>query len=155
MLDRKHRGFTLIELIIAISIITIIAGIFISPFSKFRNDQLLKAGAENIASVITKARSATLASINDSSFGVHFSSDSVILFSGETYDSGNSLNEIITLNEAVTVDGINLTGGVDDVYFERLTGKASATGTISVSLTNDNTKTKTITITSLGAVKVE
>ena len=119
---QDSKGFTLIELIIVIAIIVIVAGILVSPFSAFRRNQILKAETENVLSLINKARSQTLASKNDSNYGVYFTATSVVLFPGNTYDPNNQNNEVVDLNEAVTIETIDLLGSVDEVVFNRLIG---------------------------------
>lgn len=150
-----ERGFTLIELIIAMAIIVIVVGVLVSPFATFRRNQILKAEAENILSLINKARSQTLAAKNDLNYGVHFSTTSTILFPGNTYDPSHVANEIITLNEAVSIETIDLSGGTNEVVFNRLIGTVSATGTITVSLVSDQTKSKQIIIKATGLVSTD
>ncbi|MEI8270282.1 MAG: hypothetical protein WCG45_02850, partial [bacterium] len=70
------------------------------------------------------------------------------------YNSNNASNEIINIPSPARISSITLTGGATEVYFNRLTGTASKTGTVVVSITSDANLTKTITISSTGVVSI-
>ena len=149
-----HKGFTLLEAIIVIAIIGIITAVAFPQLTKVRNVQILKSSSEDIVSVLNKARSETLASLNSLQYGVHFDTHSVTIFSGTTYTSGNSSNEIINISSPASISNISLAGGVYDFYFNRLSGTASKTGAITVSISSDSSLTKTITISGTGGVSI-
>ena len=145
------KGITAVELLIVISVLGIIFSIIIPQFSKIKENQLLKNGVEDIVSSINKARGQTLASINSSSYGVHFQSDKVIIFEGTVFSANDPDNEILDITSPVAISTITITGGGTYFYFNRLNGMPSATGTIVVSSTNF---TKSISISATGIVSV-
>ena len=109
--------------------------------------QVLKAGVQDILSSLDKARSHTLSSLNSSSYGVHFESDRVIIFTGTVYSAGAGSNETIMIVTPASIPTITLSGGGADVYFNRLSGSPSKTGTVTVTTTNYS---KIITISATG-----
>lgn len=148
------RGISAIELLIVLGIIVILAAIIIPQFGSTRQNQLLKSATIDILSTLDKARSQTLASVNSSEYGVHFQSDRVIIFTGTTYSSGAGSNETINIIAPASITNVTF-GGVSsssgDIYFNRISGAPSTTGTITVS---NNAQTKTITISATGAASL-
>lgn len=149
----KNKGFTLIEILMVITILGIISSIVILNLSQFRNEQLLKNTTLDVVSLLSKARQNTLSSVNSTNYGVHFDSNKAVLFTGSVYSSNNATNEPIVFSSKViipTPSGLNIGGG-SDVIFERLTGETIG-GTIKIQLTSDSTKQKIITIGKTGSV---
>ena len=52
MQEKKVKGFSLLELLVVVTIIGIISGISFKPFLKWRGDRLVRTEALNITSVI-------------------------------------------------------------------------------------------------------
>lgn len=143
------RGFTLLETVVAVSIMTLIAWMLFMGFNVWGRERILDGAAAEVAGALREARSQTLASIGGTSYGVHLSSTDVTIFTGTSYVSGASTNRTIGLNPRVALSS-SLTGGVTDVTFARLTGKPSATGTVTISLVADASQSRTITIEQSG-----
>ncbi len=152
---KTNKGFTLIQLIIVIAILTILVAVMIPSLTKFRNAQALKNTTDDIVSLLNNARLNTISSLNSNYYSVHFESARAVSFTGGTFAEPNSSNKVITFNTAVTIPasgGINLNGGGSNVSFTRLTGDTTQYGTIVVQLKSDSTQKKTITINKTGAV---
>ena len=142
-----QKGITIIELLIVIVVIGIMALIVLPQFSYIKENQVLKNGVSDILSSIDKARGQTLSSLNSSEYGVHFESDKVIIFKGTVFSAIAPDNENIDLTSPATISAITLGGGGSDIYFNRLSGSPSVTGTVTLSTTNYS---KIITISSTG-----
>lgn len=153
MKKNYSKGISILEIIIGIALVAIITAVALTPLRDYRASVAVRTQAESIASFLSEAKTKTLSSYNASRYGVHFTSTSYTLFSGSTYDSGDSQNIVSTLSDA-TLSSINLTGGGSDVIFDRLLGTVSAYGTIVITSTSDATQTKTITVTKSGAISV-
>jgi len=146
-----RKGVTVVELLIVIAVLGIIFLIVLPQFSKSRENQVLKNGVADILSSVNKARGNTLASLNSSEYGIHFQSDRVVIFKGTSFSSEDSNNEIINITTPANISDITLLGGVSDIYFHRLTGAPSTTGTITIST---GSYSKVITILATGVVSV-
>ncbi len=145
----KLQGVSLIEILVAVVILLVILAVVLTSFSTLRNRQSLQSATTEIISVLKKANSQTLASIDSSTYGVHFSTNALIIFKGSSYPSGT--DETINIALPAYISNISLSGGGNDVYFSRLTGVPNKTGTITVAVPN---ATKTITIGATGIISV-
>ena len=144
------QGITALEIIIVLAVLAVVFAIVIPQFSKIRENQVLKSTTSDILSNLNKARAQTLASVNSSSYGVHFQSDKVIIFKGTVFSDGDANNETTNIIAPATISNVTL-GGVSgnsgDVYFNRLSGLPNVTGTITSSTTSYS---KIITISATG-----
>lgn len=143
-----QKGFTLIEVLAVLAIMLILAGITFTTFKSFNSSQAVDKDVEVILSVLNEARSRTLSSENDTQYGVHIASTSIVLYTGATYASGSASNKTIPLSghSALTLS----LGGASDVLFERLTGESSATGTIVLTAVSNSSLVKTIRLYGTG-----
>src|SRR3989344_9234934 len=104
------RGITAIEILVVIAVLGIIFAIALPQFSKMRENQVVKTAVSDTLSSINKARSQTLSSLNSSSYGVHFQSDRVIIFTGQSYSEGAAGNETINIVTPATISNVTLNG---------------------------------------------
>ncbi|CAN5190713.1 hypothetical protein BH11PAT1_BH11PAT1_3360 [soil metagenome] len=149
-----QKGFTLIELIIVISISSLLVGFTYSSFRLLNQSQALGKDANMVSTVLHEARAETLASKNGNQYGVHFETSKIVLFIGPTYNSVTSTNINFPFNTLVTISTISILGGGSEVVFDRLTGDTSKTGTITLSLTSTPTSIRTITVSGAGLIEV-
>lgn len=140
------------ELLIVFAVLAVIFSVVIPQFSKMRENQALKNGAQDILSSLNKARSQTLASLNSSEYGMHFQSDKVIIFKGAVFSGGDASNEAIDITAPATISNIALTGGGNEIYFNRLSGAPNKIGAITVSTSSYS---KIITISATGTVSID
>jgi len=149
MKSLENKGFTVIEILIVIAILAVLIAVIWPKFSDLRAHQVLKAATEDVMSALNKARSQTLASLESSEYGVHFESDSVTIFKGNSYTVGAPENQEIEITSPASISDITLTGGTSNVFFARLSAAPSASGTITVT---NGINSKTISISATGAV---
>jgi len=147
-------GFTLLEVIIVLCIITIISSVTLVSLSGVGSKQSLDKSGLLVMSLLEQARSETLASKNSSEYGVHFDANQVVLFKGTVYSAGDSSNIILPLDSKVTLSNITLQGGGSEAVFQRLTGSAYNPGTLRISLISNSSVYKTITINSTGIIDI-
>ncbi len=152
---QKNTGQTVLEIVIAISILIIILAILVPSLATFRNDQTIKNTTEDIISLLNEARTNTLSSENSTYYSVHFEANRAVYYTGGTFTDGVSSNKVITFDTLVSLPasgGISLNGSGSDVHFTRLSGDTNQNGTIIVRLVSDATKQKIITIAKTGIV---
>ena len=166
-LSKKHRnnneknkqkslmGFTLIEILIVISIFSILFAFISAPLMSFYKDVVYRGNVENVLTMIDEARKSTLSSYYSSQYGVHLSTSTVTLFRGDTYSEEDTNNDVYDLSGIVEITEININGSVYDIVFERITGETTGYGTIEISLLTGSTSPKTITIYKSGLVEID
>ncbi len=150
----RHKGFTVLEMLIAIAIITLMVTIVTISFSKLNSAQTLEKSATLVTSVLDEARSLTFSSKGDSQYGVYFENSKVTLFKGAIYSSTDPANVITDLHSLVGLRNITLSGGGTSVVFKRLTGNTDQTGTMEIFLKDSPTTFRTITISATGIVEL-
>ncbi len=98
----KQQGFTLIELIVSISIVTLVSSIFLANFHKYGNKGNVDMLAQKIASDIRMIQSYAfgLKKFNGSSpsggWGIHFdkaNNDQYIIFADHVYNHNYDVSE--------------------------------------------------------------
>jgi len=150
MINRYKKGISIAELLVVIAVLGIIFLIVIPRFSKTKELQVLKNGVQDILSSIDKARGETLSSLNSSSYGVRFEADKIIIFTGTSFTPGATGNETVNIITPASITNVALgcTPSIPcNVYFNRLSGAPSTTGTVTVSTTSYS---RIITISATG-----
>lgn len=148
------KGFTLIEILVALGILIVVLLIGMSTLPVFNKKVELDTFTENIISSLSLSRAKTLSSKDEAQYGVHFEQNKIILFKGTEYASGLEYKTIAT-PASVEVGSITLNGGTSDVVFKRLTGETDGYGTITTRLKSGTQDTKTIIIEKTGVVSVQ
>jgi len=147
------RGFTLLEILIAIAIVGILFVGMVGAMSQFVRGNVLERETRTVVSILDDARGRTLFSENDRQYGVHFESGNVVLFEGGVYSAVDPENETTSLS-GTTLSSVALIGGGDDVVFDRLTGAIAAYGTTTVQLSSDTSQTKDIVLLPSGIIEI-
>jgi prepilin-type N-terminal cleavage/methylation domain-containing protein len=151
----KKRGLTLIEILLAISIIGILCAITFFSLSQVRSKEVLDTEAGEVVSILELARSQGLGSKDKSEYGVHFASSTITLFKGTSYSASASTNVVKDLHATIEVRSLSLSTTTQNIVFERLTGEAISTGTVTLGIRGDVTSTKRIIIRSTGLIDIE
>jgi len=151
MRNNYIKAFTLIEILFVISILGILLAIALPNLNSLRSNQILNSTTVDVVSAINKASSQTLASLDSSSYGVHFASDRVVIYKGTVYDVNDLDNQVVEIDPPATISVIGL-GGYTSIYFERLTGAPSIHGTVTIGLTSGVHMERTIIIDATGRV---
>jgi prepilin-type N-terminal cleavage/methylation domain-containing protein len=149
------KGFTLVEMLIVISITSALGMMAFSSFGSIINYTSIEAQAESVRSHIERARIFTLASKNNSSFGVYFSSTTARVYQGTTFVSASTSDQIYTLDTNQSIININFSGGGSSIYFNKITGEPNATGTIMITSKNNADDRRTVVIYKTGIVDIQ
>src|SRR3989338_9633466 len=144
-----NRGLTLLELLVALVILVMLGVLAIQPLAKFRTNEALDTATTQILSTINEARQNTLASKNDTVYGVHFAESQVVLFEGAVFSPSDPDNKEYNLDNSVHISDISISGG-SNVVFERLTGETSNIGHVTLSGTSQDVGERTISINGTG-----
>lgn len=151
--NKTNRGYTLIEIVVVMAITVVILSVVINSFFNLAKNQALNNDYLSVTSLIDQAKSLSINSKSASQYGMYFSSSTVVLFKGPNYISTSPANQSYILNSRVNISVINLSGSsTDQVVFDRLTGYASASGTVAISLKDGSVNPKVIQIYKTGLI---
>ncbi len=151
----KKSGFTLIELLVVISITMLLGGMAFVASARILNFTSIEGQAQSIRSHIERARIYTLASKNNSSFGVVFSSSTARVFQGTTFISASSSDQVLNLDTGNNIINITLSNGSNTLYFNKISGEPNATGTITITAVNNSLDRRTVVIYTTGVVDIQ
>ncbi len=90
----SERGFTLMEILIVIAISLLLLSVTLSVFLSFSKSRAIDVASGRIIDTLRIARSNTLASKDESVYGVHFASSTITLFKGGSFSSVDSNNVV-------------------------------------------------------------
>ena len=155
---KNKSGVTFIELLVIISVLTILIAISGQVFVFFQKESGLNNTVEEIISVLRLSQNKTLASEEADQYGVYFNTSiephEYILFKGPDFISRDiSYDKIYTLPQNLELYDIDLAGS-NEVVFDRLTGLTDQSGKVSLRLKSDFAKNKTIYVYSSGQVSL-
>lgn len=153
----KHEtGFSFVEIIIVLAILSIITVVSIPSFFTYRVTVELEEGARSIVGKLRQVQGKAIANEDFKKWGIRFTnpSGSAIafyeVFSGSSYDI-NAVQEKIFLPSGLDFttpgDGLAL-----DVIFNQLLGTVDSSKTIMINSRAQSNRTKTITIDVSGKI---
>ncbi|MDA1337360.1 MAG: hypothetical protein O3C23_01140 [bacterium] len=147
-------GFTIVEILVVVGIIGLFLGLSIPQLRSFGQGAKLQNTGKEVVAALRLAQSKTLASEGALQYGVYFNvPGQYILFEGTSYATRNVGNDVIVvLEKTVEVSSVALGGG-NEVVFSRLTGQASAQGSITFRLVKDISSTKVVSVLLSGAIQ--
>jgi prepilin-type N-terminal cleavage/methylation domain-containing protein len=149
----QNKGLTLIEIIVVIAIFAILFAIGVAAMITSRNSASVTTTADAIAAKLEEQKLQAITGKNSLPYGVKFNSTSYVSFSGSPYNPADTNNKTIPVSGDITLT--NTIPGTDDaIIFARMTGTASATGTITVSKGTTSTLKATITVSTGGNISV-
>lgn len=148
---RSSKGFTIIELLIVITIMVIVVSSVLPMHSAFLNHNQEKTASWEIVDTLTRARMKAMTGHHDQHWGVHFNTNQFVLFQGNTFNPNNSNNEIHNLLGNLDLDSINLNGRGNEIIFEKITGYTNQYGSITLKNTNSGEAVK-ITVNETGRI---
>lgn len=139
------RGFTIIELILVIAIISTVA-LLSSPFySRFLLQNAVDNTVDQLSGSLRKAQVYSMMGKQSSAWSVNFSSNTITLYKGASFVARNpAFDEKFSVNPNVTISGMT------DISYAKVTGLPTpTTATITIS---SGANSKTVTINSQGVV---
>lgn len=147
---KNERAFTLLEMLVAVSLMVLIASFFFRSLLDYGHQQSFRKDLSEIKSLIETTRLKTISAETDSQFGVHFLDNALVIYEGAIYSSSSPTNNVINFSN---IDfSTDLTNSDNGFVFSRLYGVPSATGTVQLIYKRDQSTT-TVTINSNGLLE--
>lgn len=139
------NGFTLIELIVVICIMTLMLAIFWPLGMNFYRRETLNKTHQQIVWILKHARANAVNQENNSAFGVQLETGQAILFQGTSF-TGRQQNQDVTYTLATSVN----VSGAQTIIFAPNTGFVSAPLAINLSIPD---VVKEISVNQLGVLE--
>ena len=96
-----------------------------------------------------------LASKNNSSWGVIFSTTTARVFQGTSFVSASSSDQVYVIDSNEGIININFSNGGNTIYFNKITGEPNATGTVMITSSNNTEDRRTIIVYQTGVVDIQ
>lgn len=142
------KGFTIIELIMVISIVAILGAIMMPMSTNLLVRQQLRTKTNELVTALRTAQINTLAGKQADQWGVRLENNQIIMFKGSSWTSpGTSFDHYYDLPGTITPSPTPT-----EIVFGKLTGNPS--NTITITLTNRLGEVKNISINPIGTVDV-
>lgn len=140
----KRSGFTIIELILAVSLLAGLSILTTGWYSRFLTQNAVNTTADLIAGSLRKAQAYAASGKGSSNWGVAYTAPTITLYKGSDFASrSQAVDEPISVNSNIIVSGLT------DINFSRPSGLPSTTATIIVT---GNSTVKSITVNSQGRI---
>ncbi len=135
----RQGGFTLLELLLSVTIIGLITALSLPVYETFARRNDLDLTAQNVTAAIRRAQTYARGQNYDSTWGIKFQADNATLYRGTSYASRTAgFDEIVDIPDSITASGL------DDIQFAKMTGAPSSTGTLTLSSTTNDTRAITL-----------
>ncbi len=141
----RQAGFTLVEMLLCVAIITLLVGVSLPISQSFVQGDDLNVATQSVVETVRRAQTYARTLDGDTNWSVEFQSGTVTLFKGTNF-AGRDTN----YDEAYSLPGSVTASGLGEVQFTKFTGIPNTTGT--VTLTSTTTSTKTVTVNAKGVV---
>ncbi|HBK34535.1 MAG: hypothetical protein UU08_C0006G0018 [Candidatus Uhrbacteria bacterium GW2011_GWE2_40_58] len=126
----SQNGFTLVELLVVITIVGIITFLGIRAFSNTIPKSSLELDADRVVELIHRAQARTLSGDFNDVWGVYLTATNSTLFKGTTFVGRDpAFDETYGFSETVSASGLS------EIVFEIRTGETLNTGTITLTST--------------------
>ena len=153
---KYKKGFSLIELLVVISIFTLLIFLGFISYHTFENQTALATATEGIENILRQTQANAQAVINANRHGVYFDTkdNQYIIFEGDSQASAIS-ETTYPMPENTEIISTTLVGA--EIVFEKLTGTplSANSGTITVGSIRDTDLVKTISVTSEGKISID
>jgi prepilin-type N-terminal cleavage/methylation domain-containing protein len=133
----SRRGFSLLEILLVIALMTVIVGIGTPALSRLFYRNNLNLDAENIKTDLYLAQTRAKAGENNSAWGVYLDGASSTIFSGTSYAFRD-----ISFDETNFLSGTIASGSLNEIMFQEISGRPTASGTITLNLSGETENIK-------------
>ncbi|MGE5327785.1 MAG: Tfp pilus assembly protein FimT/FimU [Thiobacillus sp.] len=148
--SEKKAGFTLVELLLSISVIVILSALSMPFISAFQSRNNLDVALNTIAQAERRAQTSAMAVERDADctgWGLSVQSSGIVLYCGTSFSGRNSsFDENYDIASNINISS---TGGAGDISYSKVSGLPNNTGTITLTQGSDS---RSISINAKGVI---
>ncbi|MDZ7611754.1 MAG: type II secretion system protein [Candidatus Moranbacteria bacterium] len=145
MLHKKVNGYTLLEILLSVAVISIIAGLSLPVFQSFQNRNDLSVASEVMVNTVRRAEIFSRAGKEDSQWGVRVEGENIVLFKGNDFSGRNqAFDEDFSISSTLNVSGQT------EFIFNKFSGEPQSPG--SIVFMGLNGRSETVSINEKGVV---
>lgn len=147
-------GFSLIEILLVISILAIISTSVFIWFSNYQRQAEIESASKMIISSLRDAQSRSISGKDFKKWGIFFddTNNKFILFRDEGGYAGATIKEETYLSSYVEFDSNSLSDGCNEIIFEKINGDTAQNCAIKIIDKSNGANFIGITITSSGLI---
>jgi len=142
----RNGGFTLLEVLLSVTILTMLTGISLPILASLNNRNDLDITTQTIAMQLRRAQSYARGMSQDSAWGVRVQSGGSTLFKGASYAARDA-----GYDEQTALPSTIVPSGLGETVFSKLSGVPSVAGTVTLTLQTNN-EVRTVTLNAKGMV---
>jgi len=124
--QRFHRGFTLIEVVIAVGVFFMLFGFIILNLPSVIRSENVNTTVDTLITDIRSQQVKAMSGAGDgtagSSFGIYFASDRYVLFRGSVYSPSDTSNFTVNLDPSLNISNVTFPSSV--LVFSQASGSA-------------------------------
>jgi prepilin-type N-terminal cleavage/methylation domain-containing protein len=139
------KGFTLIEMLLSVTIIGLLAGLSLPIYESFNRRNDLDVAAQHVSTTLRRAATYARAMYGDSAWSVRIDSTGATLFEGTSYGTRDT-----AYDEFTEIPGSITVSATTEVQFAKMSGQPGSAA--SVTLTSSTSDTRVITVNAKGMV---
>lgn len=153
-ISKSCSGFSLIEILLTLSILAIISASIFIWFSNYQRQAEMESASKMIVNSLRDARSRSICGKDFMRWGIFFdgANNKFILFRDEGGYAGATVKEENYLSNYVKFDGSSLLGGCNEIIFEKINGATAQNCIIKIIDKSDSANFIDITITDSGLI---
>ncbi len=141
----KVSSFTLLEILLSVSIISILAGLTMPLYQSFQNRNDLDIAASTFAQASRRASILSRAVDEDTNWGIYVENGTLTIYKGSSFAlRDNTYDEIYPLSTSMTISGTR------EYNFAKLSGYPLIPGTIT--FTSVNNESRNVSINTKGTI---
>ncbi|HEU4965936.1 MAG TPA: prepilin-type N-terminal cleavage/methylation domain-containing protein [Candidatus Saccharimonadales bacterium] len=143
-MSRRMQGFTLLEMLLSLTIIAVLAGLSLPVYMRLQQAQDLDGSVQKVVDDLRRAQLYSRDGYMDSTWGVHVATGAVTIFQGNSFATRNS-----TYDEVKSLPGAIVITSPTDIWFSKLYAQPDTASIITLTVAGMQ---KTIQVNSYGMV---
>jgi prepilin-type N-terminal cleavage/methylation domain-containing protein len=141
-----RRGFSLIELLLAVAALSLIAGVMIPVAQSFQNSNSGAVAAAHLEQAARRASMLARAGAQDSAWGVNVQTGAIVLYAGSSFAT-----RVVAYDESFPIASSLIIGGATDYLFPKFTGSPAAAATTTFTTPNNHVHSVSLTAKGVAA----